>query len=310
MSKIKRKVVLIISCPHSGSTLLELMLCGHKECVGIGEAFQLVDPRNKQIEVLDIERCSCGSVIPECVVWGGVVKSLKDNTYHDPADRYRLIFDKFSEVYGSGKLIVDSSKVLQSLELIHSIPEIDLRVIHLVRDVRGWTVSIQENYRRNPEYDMRRLIQSRGLKGIVRFIRRSRFYTAHSWYHMQKSFDRFLSTNQISNYLLSYEDLCMDPESAIRGICDYLGLEYEKNMVTLADPQSHNIFGNRMRLQAGKQQRISYDMRWFYIQDWVLPLLIFPHIMSYNRKLLYSRRKSRNETIKTRHRSSGRSAGL
>lgn len=289
MSDERRKVVFIASSPRSGSTLLESMLCAHSDCVGIGEAFHLVNPKNRLIEDLRGERCACGELVEECAFWSGTIEQLRDRRDLEPTDKYRLILSRFKDFFGPDKVLIDSSKMLPSLALIHEIPEVDLRVIHLIRDVRAWTVSMQDGYRRNPEYGLTNLIRRRGWKGLFRYFMHNRLYAFHDWYWTQRKIDKFVRAEKVPAFRIGYEELCFDPEASIKDISDFLGLGFEESMLSLEATHSHNVFGNRMRFQPGKQKRITYDHRWFYKNDWMLPALMFPYIMSYNKASVYSR---------------------
>ncbi len=148
--KFKKKIVYIASNGHSGSTLLELILCSHSKCIGIGEAFQLVDPRNKIIDNLEDQRCACGQFMNDCKFWENVIPGLKE--IHDKHKKYLHIYDKCLESFGNDKLIIDSSKVPNALSIIKSNSDIELKVIHLIKDVRAWTVSMQKTYQRNTKH--------------------------------------------------------------------------------------------------------------------------------------------------------------
>ena len=107
MTDERRKVVFIASSARSGSTLLESMLCAHSNCIGIGEAFQLVDPRNRRIEDLREEQCACGELVEECAFWSGTIEELRDRRDLEPTDRYRLILNRFKDFFGPDKVLIE-----------------------------------------------------------------------------------------------------------------------------------------------------------------------------------------------------------
>lgn len=63
--------VYIMSRPHSGSTILDIMLSGGDRVAGCGEIVMGMgkDPASW--------RCSCGRVLPECPAWGRVIAELE-----------------------------------------------------------------------------------------------------------------------------------------------------------------------------------------------------------------------------------------
>ncbi len=283
----KRRVVFIASSPHSGSTLLELLLCSHSKCVGLGESYQLVDPDNPMIHRLDNQWCSCGVLIEACDFWGHTIQELRRQSGAGAREHYELFMRRFDETYADERVLVDSSKAVAALALLSEIPNLDLRVLHLVKDVRAWTVSMQDNYRRNVDYAFSALLKKRGLKGLYRYFRRNKFYGFHDWYFTQKKIDHFVRHAQISSFHVGYEQLCLNPEAKIKEVCQFLELDYEEAMLSTIHSHSHNVFGNRMRFQADKRDRISYDNRWFYKNDWLLPSILFPYVMSYNKSRVY-----------------------
>jgi hypothetical protein len=70
-------------------------------------------------------------------------------------------------------------------------------------------------------------------------------------------------------------------------ICEFLNVKVVDSMFSLLDSSSHSVLGNRMRSQMEKRQGIFYDNRWFSRNDWLLPAILFPHIMRYNAKEVY-----------------------
>ena len=288
---MRNQIIFIASTGHSGSTLLELILCAHPDCIGVGEVFQIVDPHNDIIHKLKDQYCACGKTLPDCEYWEKTTKGILSNLDWTATQKYQYVFKKFSEIFGEDKTAVDSSKVPGALSLVMDIENINTKVIHLVRDVRPWTVSMQEVYKRNNDNTLLSNIKKRGLKGFVKYLQRSRFYDYHYWYWTNKKIDSLIRKGNVPVFRLSYEQLCLNPKSTIKKLCVFLELNFNDKMLGAESTQSHNAFGNRMRFQPEKRKQILYDNRWFYNECWVLPSLLFPYIMRFNKKLLYSRSK-------------------
>ena len=64
--------------------------------------------------------------------------------------RYQLILDRAAHLFGPEIAIVNSSKLVENLSmLVHGhFPNVDLHVIHNIRDVRSFTISMLDNSRR------------------------------------------------------------------------------------------------------------------------------------------------------------------
>lgn len=63
--------IYIMSRPHSGSTILDIMLSGGDRVAGCGEIVMGMDKDPATW------RCSCGRVLPECPEWGRVIADLE-----------------------------------------------------------------------------------------------------------------------------------------------------------------------------------------------------------------------------------------
>lgn len=160
-------VIFIGSVPRSGSTIVSDLLNENPHMVNIGELVHIWERG-----LIENNLCGCGVSFSECVFWGKVgdvafggwkhlsgerMRTLQlraDRTRHIPA----LLIPKVSRFlatstiqYGavisrilraiievSGKpVIVDTSKHVSTALLLRQLPDIDLKVIHLVRDPRG-----------------------------------------------------------------------------------------------------------------------------------------------------------------------------
>ena len=287
----KKKVVAIVSCPRSGSTLLELVLCAHSKCFGIGEAYLLFDPAKNRFDEVDQTRCTCNQIISECEFWKQFIIQLRSSGEESVYSKYSLLLDHCKNNTQVDSVIIDSSKLLRSLEYWEKMPDIDLRVLFLVKDVRSWTVSQQDSYRRSNQYDFFQLLRKRGLFAIPSYLRRTSIANYIYWYWKNRRYSKFISEHKIPSIIVKYEDICLESKKTILRICDFIGFDFEKNMLDLENATSHNIFGNRMRFQSDKCKKISYDYRWFYKNDWLIPSLLLPLITRYNKRL-YGRKIS------------------
>lgn len=265
-----RKIVFISSLSHSGSTLLDLILGGHSRFIGLGEIRQVLDLESLEREKINKVVCSCTHTLEECAFWGKAVPKLRNSGKLSNEERYQIILETFCNIFGKDCIPVDSSKYNSSLRMLHADPVIDLRVLHLIRDVRSFTISHIDNQKRKPREHKRR----------------SPLHYFKKWYSGNKKIQNFLKTKNISHFQLGYEELCHYPDMMIEKICDYLDEKPEPSMLTIENSKSHNVLGNRMRRQSDKL-KLLYDIRWFQRNEWLVPSLLFPKIMKYNTSQVY-----------------------
>jgi len=160
-------VIYIAGSGRSGSTLFERLLGQQPGCVNIGELIELF----RKVSVTG-ERCGCGEPFEQCPFWDRVgqlafggwdVETMQQvadaqrqvgRQRHFPrlvaartsgalssqlatlGDRYARLYRAVREVSGAA-VVIDASKwPAHGLALARS-GAVDLRVVHLVRDVRG-----------------------------------------------------------------------------------------------------------------------------------------------------------------------------
>jgi hypothetical protein len=270
-----KSIIYIASLTHSGSTLLDLMLGGHSRFIGLGEVARFLE---RGVEDAHQATCSCGHAMDDCRFWSQIASRLSAQDPQSFENQYASVFETFTDVFGQDHIPVDSSKHLPPLELLHTKLKFDVQVLYLIKDVRSFTISQLDDMKRKGKGQGRNRLQ------------RSPFRIFWQWYADNKAMQRFLIEHQIPFFQLGYEELCLYPEMMAQKICGFLGEESEPAMLMLTDSNSHVMRGNRMRNQREKSA-IRYDHRWFLRSEWILPALLFPHIMRYNAKEVY-----RNQT--------------
>jgi hypothetical protein len=101
------------------------------------------------------------------------------------------------------------------------------RIIHMLRDPRGVFVS---ELRRRHEYT-----STTPYKQLRRVPFLFKLYillqTSIAWYESIYRCSRYRKRYPENYYLLRFEDLVRDPESHIRRICDFLGVDFQDNML-------------------------------------------------------------------------------
>ena len=272
-SDMPRRVGFIASLGHSGSTLLDLILGSHPAVVGLGEVGPSAAPAGGPPADRPPE-CSCGRTATECDFWGAVLPRLAAEPAADERRRYQIVLDGFGERFGPETIAVDSSKYLSWLGSLAELDGLDLRVLFLIRDVRSFTVSTIDNV------DRKRAM-GRAYRGTGAFAAFRR------WHAHNRKTARFLARSGLPFLRIGYEELCFAPERIVERICRFLDIPAERSMLEFARSTSHVIRGNRMRFDAGRRA-LAYDPRWLVRREWLLPALLCPRIMRFNREQVYS----------------------
>jgi hypothetical protein len=266
--------------------VLDLALGSHPQLIGLGEVVPLLRPGNAKLDEPD-RVCSCGEPLETCVFWSAARAELRRLQDATVPQRYRRLMEVFAEVFGRDRVPVDSSKSLGALRIAAAVPALQVEVLHLIRDVRSWTILRLDTDIRRREFTLRALYAIHG-GGVWRpFLLRNSDARFVVWYRGNRRIQEFVRERNLPAFQLGYEEFSLDPGKLIGEICRFLGVDPIPAPTELSGSKSHIALGNRMRLQSDRQTSISYDSRWFYRTEWVLPSLLFPRIMRYNRLNVY-----------------------
>jgi hypothetical protein len=155
--------------------------------------------------------------------------------------------------HGRPEVLLESSKHLSTAALLALDPELDVRVLHLVRDPRGvaysWTKEVER-----PETDGE----------IMPIYRPGR--TALRWVTDNLGFE--VLARRVPTLTLSYEGFLADPVGSIRAIGALVGLRADEldlgfihgNRVTVSTPL-HSVAGNPMRF-GSRELTLRLDDAW------------------------------------------------
>ena len=268
---MKINVVFVAGLYHSGSTLLDLILSLNSRVVGLGEIDRVIAHGAEKF-------CSCGKLSMDCPFWSRLIKHFPAQNTEDPKSNLTKIFQEFQDFFGEEKILLDSSKTLDELKLLNECEDINLKVIHLIRDVRSWTVSLIDRDRsdkKNWKYPLEGLLRS----APPRFLQ---------WYKRNQEIQSFIKSNNISSLQMGYEELVFYTDDIILKIREFLNLDDKNGITSLDKSNSHIVRGNQMRHSKQKLNKVFYDNRWLYRSDWLLSSLLFRSIMHYNSKNVYS----------------------
>jgi UDP-N-acetylglucosamine transferase subunit ALG13 len=261
---------------RSGSTLLERLLA---EVPGVSAAGEVVHLWERGLR--DDERCGCGLRFSDCEHWRKVgelafggwssldvehvleLKKRVDRTRHVPrlaapafgerhardlaeyADLYRRVYRAVAEVSGC-EVVVDASKHASLAFVLSSAADIDLRVLHVVRDSRGVAHSWAKQVRRTEVVDAETFMPRYSP------LRSAALWTAHN------ALFGLLDGLRGPVHRVRYEDLLASPRASLTEILGFLGLAADDGALDFLGSDSaelspsHTIGGNPMRFDTGR----------------------------------------------------------
>lgn len=273
------RVVIIAGMYHSGATLLDLLLGQNPKVVGLGEIYYL-------LKFGPNPACSCGAETRECVFWRETLEKTDMLPKNELREGLAAVLESFERSFGPERIMVDSSKTLEALELLRTLPNVELKVIHLVRDVRSWAVSLLERDRRDRESRNGAMSY---LRGRVRTVTRGPMVRFLQWYRENRKIKRFLKEQAMPAIRIGYEELVLYSRILVPKVCKFIGIEESEAMYRPGGSQSHVAFGNPMRHQRDKLQGILYDNRWLLRTQWLSPSLVLQRpVMRYDSEIVYA----------------------
>ncbi len=230
-----------------------------------------------QRDIRDDERCGCGARFSGCRFWRQVgdrafngwsnvdvdrVHRLRDaveRTRHIPrlasatgathevreyASYFARVYTAAAEVSGA-RVVIDSSKHSALAHVLRWADDVDLRVVHVVRDARGvaysWTKTVSR-----PETD-----------GVDEMTRYSPGRSAMLWNAHNAAFG-LLARRGVPVRRIRYEEFLADPRAALTGLADFAGLPLTPDDLDFlraghADLRpGHSAAGNPMRFTVGR----------------------------------------------------------
>lgn len=256
---------------RSGTTLVERLLGELPGVVALGEIVHLW-----QRDIVDDERCGCGARFSACTFWKRVgdkafggwgnvdiarVQTLREaveRTRHIPrlaatgatadvreyAGFYSRVYTAAAEVAGA-QVVVDSSKHSALAHVLRFADDVDLRVVHVVRDARGVAYSWTKQVAR-PETD--------DAEAMTRY---SPARSALLWNAHNAAFG-LLARRGVPVRRIRYEEFLVDPRQALLRLADFAGLSPGPEDVAFLRPDyadlrvGHSAAGNPMRFTVGR----------------------------------------------------------
>ena len=204
------QVVYIVSSEWSGSTWLSFVLGTHPRAATLGEHWR----RFKGDGRSECRTCQHKG-LPHCDVLHGITSAPLREAYSLPLARFAP---------QGADTLVDNSKFLDWLEELLAAGACDptsVRVIHLVRDPRGWITSVLG---RQPTRDAAPLLGDWKRRVIDQ---RSR-----------------LATLGLPTLPLSYDLACLDSDQVLETVSAFVGLRYGREQLRYWEREHHAMAGN------------------------------------------------------------------
>ncbi len=280
------RVAFIVGAGRSGSTVMDIVLGNHPDVASVGELCNL-----HRSGWTNNEYCACGDRGQQCNFWSDVFREWTAQSSAAEVSRYLDLQEKFEnfrhfgrsrwlrlgreriwqsqefqdftaqtgQLYKaiaavSGKrIIVDSSKNPLRAAILSRVPEVDLRLIHLVRDGRAVAWSRQKAFEKDEK------------GGVASGIRSRPIWYSVTWWTIVNMISGLVRRTQSDKSLLvRYEDFVADPRTSLDQIGDLVGVDLGSVTQGLLDGDamqvSHAIAGNRVRMTGSV--KLKADLEW------------------------------------------------
>jgi len=266
------RVIYLGGLGRSGTTLVERLLGELPGVCALGEVVHLW-----QRDLRDDERCGCGARFSGCDFWQRVgerafggwanvdvdrVHKLRDavertryiprlasaveapDEVHEYAGYFARVYAAAADVAGAA-VVVDSSKHSALAHVLRWADDVDLRVVHVVRDARGVAYSWTKKVIR-PETD-----------GTDEMTRYSPGRSALLWNAHNAAFG-LLARRGVAVRRIRYEQFLADPRTELLSLAEFAGLRLTPGDLPFlhADHANlsvgHSAAGNPMRFTVGR----------------------------------------------------------
>lgn len=274
--------VYICSSGHSGSTLLEMFLAGHREMTAVGEIVNL------NAQMVRGRVCSCGVLPKECPRWVAVRDGIRARfgadifadpwsfpvSHERPKDRIESTVRLWSRFWSYLAYAGQTPALRQLAPNADRLIRNTKAVTDLVRELSGARIIIDssKDYLRMRELyasfapgEMKVIYLTRDGRGCLWSTLKRGLATpavfAREWAANQRRTQTMLrGVRQEDQCRIQYEALCTDPEATLRRLCAFIGVDFDPAMLTLTPAEHHTIAGNRIRTRRGMDVRL--DTTW------------------------------------------------
>jgi hypothetical protein len=274
-SRSATTVVLLVGSQRTGSTLVSTALGMFSGAWYAGEVklfWQSLSTR---------QLCSCGEACDRCAVWRRIIEATfssqeeqdqvlptlavaeaevlrlrrlawlarQESPLPELGSYFGRLYSAIASTTGS-RVIVDSSKHPSMAMLLGSVPDLDLRIVHLVRDARG----VVDSWSRD-----------KPSSGTPAHARQSAARAAAGWTAMHAGIELVLARAPVPTMRQRFEDFLEDPVTALSHLAEFCGIErgvdspIEGRTLSIDPIRRHGIAGNVDRFQAGPVELLHPD---------------------------------------------------
>jgi hypothetical protein len=275
-------VLFIAGYGRSGSTILNMMLDQHPSLLGVGELSNLgprVWPMN--------EYCSCQRRVHDCPFWSAVVQAFHQAFGPQALSRYAQLQSRYETLASMARLsltgtaakpefreyaalttgmfealhkvsgkhcVIDCSKLPGRAMAISAMGNVDLKLVHLIRDGRGVAWSLAKPIARDLASGVERTLPAR-----------STARTAARWSIVNLAAERVARRlGSGKSIRMRYEDLVTSPSTELARVGALLGIDLSTvaSLIEAGEPldPGHVVAGSRLRMKSSL--RLSFDQEW------------------------------------------------
>lgn len=284
---MKKTILFILGCGHSGTTILDLAISSLNRCFSLGEISTL------PIELKKNTFCVCGQPIQQCAFWSkvhqtllkrhmdifslpkkkGVFKALEQKTSNSSSmgwnrkirSNFQLFFEnqqnknwnrevtQFYEVLfdlSGAQVLVDSSKdVKRALLLKKALQrQYTIKFLHITRDGRGVAHSYKKTHYTVTFPGLKPQVFPGG--EVIPVQVSSKTYVS---INLRILLSLYLSTIPAERIRIRYEDLCRTPQNILPRIANWLQVELPNHDLRhFKEKTHHTVGGNPSRFNSCK----------------------------------------------------------
>lgn len=207
---------------------------------------RLLEPLHRG-RLLEVVRDTCLSAIP---LWHSHLRRIQA--------RNAALVNTLLEVSGAS-VVVDSSKVGLRLKYLLRNPNLDVRVLRLIRDGRAVSLTHTNPAEFADAADPR--LRSGGTGAVRLDFRLTMCEAARLWRRSNEEADHVTAGLARSQWLeVRYEQLCLSPTKTLQSIHDFLGIAPLTLGNDFRQRKRQHIVGNGMRFDTTSE--IQLDERW------------------------------------------------
>lgn len=253
----KIKIIAIVGTDRSGSTLLDKIISSNKGMFSVGEVHRYPYYLSENHE------CTCGRPFHDCEFWKSVLKQLKGNAFRpeltailgwrrrtgillgilacgkeytrkkfrEYAIANATLLDAVRRESGAN-YIVDSSKDMTRIYLLHVSGLFDIYPIYITREVQDYALSL-----RTPQMKLDPHRETGPQKALLRWT----FRNAETSFLLKACFPKFVQ--------ISYGRFVNSPLKAIHGISKELGVRFDFDPDLVQKTEYHFLGGNFMKFE-------------------------------------------------------------